>query len=1237
MAKIDDCIKSVGLDKQDAADLRRAVRDAEGNAVRGVEVYIASLERDLAELRGKLEAATVKVPVAFLTETPADYGSKNKLVSKSRADELRAKLRDKFKNQLSGGVDPETLAIGIELAAYHIEAGTRKFIDLSRLLAREMGESIDKLLPYLRSWYNGARDMMEDAGEDVADMDSAEAVKTGLAKLRSEVLGVPSPSERVEPDSGDGTAANGVGEEAVSPERDGAGQRAGTGKRAAEGGPGSDASVPDDGAAAVGEGGNRPVQAQQSEPERRPAERGGRGRGGNGGLAGLPVERTPTEAVDRVATGRIDLEASRRAQAAASKTRVVPASKQNIADTLPFLREPQQEDVLKAEERFEKPNAHGYLFTNGTGTGKTYVGGGLVARHYRQGKKNILIVAPSNGVLRAWLAALKNLDVPAALLESTEDAGKDIVLTTYANLGANRHLADRQWDLVVSDESHKLMSAKEGQETSALAHLRAITNYPDRLQLKARMQLRDLDDKVEAVNDKIRRNRFYQRTTTEREEAMQLDEQVRARVAKMRAEPRAKVLFLSATPFAYVEAIDYGNGYLFDYGPEPQARGYNTPDAKGAFFIQHFGYRMRTGRLTKPDAAVNSAVMERQFHEWMKREGAISGRVLDVDADYDRRFVLVDDAIGNKIDDIMKFLWETDDHRFQPIADLVREQFDYLARMRLLEAIKAHHAVDIIKKHMALGRKVVVFHDYNEGGGINPFEMLIDPDKKVEVGYGDKRKSVKLKDLYDEFIRRRPDALEMKFAEMRSPLVTLQAAFPGAIAYNGTVSEKNRAKGMEAFNTDGSGRDLIIVQSAAGEFGISLHDTTGAHQRVFINLGMPSRPVTAIQEEGRIYRTGQVSNALFRYMNTGTNWERWTFAGTIAQRSGTAENLALGNKARSLQQSFIDAFNESDTYPPTEDEGTGGKEKDRALDNEITPYERAKTFYFGQGVNRKKRQQREGIDYFATPEPIGFKMAEWAGALMGDKMLEPSAGHGAIARFFREDTDRTVIEPSSELASRASMATPGARMIVDRFENLHINNKYDAIVMNPPFGTGAKTAIEHLTKAATHLRNGGRIVALLPQGGTASTRLDAFLDEHKDLHVAGRVQLPSVTFERAGTQVRSEIIVLEKQTDTQVAIRIDGMSADLSNAETIKELFDRLENISVKPRLEPITKEVDLAPDQDGNITIAGVEFKTSRVEKNWYAKPLNKLDRARFADVARAARAAGGDWFQGVGFMFPA
>lgn len=47
----------------------------------------------------------------------------------------------------------------------------------------------------------------------------------------------------------------------------------------------------------------------------------------------------------------------------------------------------QQDDVFKAETRMFVNNKPGMLFTNGTGTGKTFTGLGIVKRFVEQGKR----------------------------------------------------------------------------------------------------------------------------------------------------------------------------------------------------------------------------------------------------------------------------------------------------------------------------------------------------------------------------------------------------------------------------------------------------------------------------------------------------------------------------------------------------------------------------------------------------------------------------------------------------------------------------------------------------------------------------------------------------------------------------------------------------------------------------------------------------------------------------------
>ena len=86
------------------------------------------------------------------------YGANNILVSRDRYEELKERMRKKMLGQLNMGIDPEILAIGTEMAAFHIEAGARKFADFAKKMIEDLGDAIR---PYLKSFYNGARDLPE--------------------------------------------------------------------------------------------------------------------------------------------------------------------------------------------------------------------------------------------------------------------------------------------------------------------------------------------------------------------------------------------------------------------------------------------------------------------------------------------------------------------------------------------------------------------------------------------------------------------------------------------------------------------------------------------------------------------------------------------------------------------------------------------------------------------------------------------------------------------------------------------------------------------------------------------------------------------------------------------------------------------------------------------------------------------------------------------------------------------
>lgn len=123
--------------------------------------------RDIVESSGGHIVVGNPGLTVYKKEPVAKKTNGNKLVSEERYEELKKRMRAKLGGQMNMGIDPEILAIGTEMAVYHIEKGLRKFSDYSKAMIDDLGDAIR---PYLKSFYNGARDLPE-VGENGWDKD----------------------------------------------------------------------------------------------------------------------------------------------------------------------------------------------------------------------------------------------------------------------------------------------------------------------------------------------------------------------------------------------------------------------------------------------------------------------------------------------------------------------------------------------------------------------------------------------------------------------------------------------------------------------------------------------------------------------------------------------------------------------------------------------------------------------------------------------------------------------------------------------------------------------------------------------------------------------------------------------------------------------------------------------------------------------------------------------------------
>lgn len=174
--------------------------------------------------------------------------------------------------------------------------------------------------------------------------------------------------------------------------------------------------------------------------------------------------------------------------------------------------------------------------------------------------------------------------------------------------------------------------------------------------------------------------------------------------------------------------------------------------------------------------------------------------------------------------------------------------------------------------------------------------------------------------------------------------------------------------------------------------------------------------------------------------------------------------------------------------------------------------------------------------YFPTPTPIVARMIEAAGIEPGQRVLEPSAGSGAIADAVR-DAGATVecVETWASLASiltaKGHSVTEGdfldfAPLSGEAFKPLE-GHSFDAVLMNPPFEKAQDVA--HVRHAYRFVKRGGVLVAIMGAGVTfRKDRAYAEFREFVDAQGGEIVELPAGAFKESGTGVASVMVTITR-------------------------------------------------------------------------------------------------------------
>ena len=168
------------------------------------------------------------------------------------------------------------------------------------------------------------------------------------------------------------------------------------------------------------------------------------------------------------------------------------------------------------------------------------------------------------------------------------------------------------------------------------------------------------------------------------------------------------------------------------------------------------------------------------------------------------------------------------------------------------------------------------------------------------------------------------------------------------------------------------------------------------------------------------------------------------------------------------------------------------------------------------------------FNYFPTPQLLVDRVLELADIQDTDYVLEPSSGTLSLLKGL-DKKHITCIELSKFLANFSK--NKGYKTFNMGFEDFTNEEKYDKIIMNPPYNNNMH--FRHVIKAFTLLREGGRLVAVLPVGWLNRETKNKDVVQIQKLygeHGSHKEEFNNGEFKKSGkgTLISTMIIVLDK-------------------------------------------------------------------------------------------------------------
>ena len=177
----------------------------------------------------------------------------------------------------------------------------------------------------------------------------------------------------------------------------------------------------------------------------------------------------------------------------------------------------------------------------------------------------------------------------------------------------------------------------------------------------------------------------------------------------------------------------------------------------------------------------------------------------------------------------------------------------------------------------------------------------------------------------------------------------------------------------------------------------------------------------------------------------------------------------------------------------------------------------------GEEVNDKKKYQ-----FFATPASLAKEMVDTAQITSKSRVLEPSAGLGALANLVRPIAKECVVVELMP-TNAAGLRDQGYDVFNRDFLDLTPKELgyFDQIIANPPFTKNQD--IDHILYMYSFLKEGGILISLSSKSWLTGSQKKqrAFREWLEETEASIREVSPGV-FKDSGTNVGASLIIIER-------------------------------------------------------------------------------------------------------------